>query len=391
MDINVAFWNLGNLFDTTHNPIADDFDFTPAEGWTPATQAAKIANLAAVIDAMFDGSGPDLLGVCEVENEATLQQLVDAVSVRSDLVVMPFDDGPDIRGIDCALVFSDQVFEPFDITDPEPPAPKSHVVHNRYPTRDIFEVPLRVRDNGAELLVYVNHWPSRSRGRYETEPLRIAAANHLGRLVDQRLKFTRQQLGSLTDTSAAMDQVQTRWNRNVIAMGDFNDEPFNRSVLEELMASSGFDKLEEEVKKSGGNAHLPAVSTYAKLRATLFNCMWPVLGTPDRGTYHFGGGVPTFNLLDQFIVSRGLYYGLSGLQMKRRTRLDPGVLPSDPAVAVELPTVDADVFDADLMITSAATRRPKRFQFDIQGGVASHNDGFSDHFPIVTTIETVAP
>lgn len=134
MDINVAFWNLGNLFDTVQDPISDDFDFTPEKGWTAATQADKVNNLASVIDAMFNGAGPDLLGICEVENEATLQQLVDAVSVRNDLVVMQFDDGPDVRGIDCALVYSDQVFAPLAFAAPEPPAPMGHVVHNRYPT-----------------------------------------------------------------------------------------------------------------------------------------------------------------------------------------------------------------------------------------------------------------
>jgi len=102
MDINIAFWNLGNLFDTVKDPISDDFDFTPDKGWTEATQAAKVANLASVIDSMFDDTGPDLLGVCEVENEATLQQLVDAVQVRDDLVVMQFDDGHDVRGTSTA-------------------------------------------------------------------------------------------------------------------------------------------------------------------------------------------------------------------------------------------------------------------------------------------------
>lgn len=389
MEINVAFWNLGNLFDTVDDPISDDFDFTLDNGWTDATQSAKVANLASVIDAMFDGTGPHLLGVCEVENEATLQQLVDAVQVRDDLVVMHFDDGPDVRGIDCALVYSDQVFEPFEIVAPEPPAPMGHVVHNRYPTRDIFEVPLRVLENNSELLVFINHWPSRSRGRYESEPLRIAAANHLGRLIDRRLKFTRQQLLDLPDTEASMNDVQERWNRNILAMGDFNDEPFNRSVLEELKASSGFDKLEEPVKKSGGNDNLPGVVPYAKLQAALFNCMWPAVAIPDRGSYYFGSGDPTSNMLDQFIVSRGLYYGLSRLQMKRRTRIDPPAQEGDPPVVTELETVWADVFDSDLMITSTKTRRPKSFKFEIKNGVASHNDGFSDHFPILTTFETV--
>jgi hypothetical protein len=389
MDLNIAFWNLGNLFDSFNDPISDDFHFTPSKGWTETTQSAKVANLASVIDAMFDGTGPDLLGVCEVENEATLQQLVNAVQVRGDLVVMHFDDGPDVRGIDCALIYSNQIFEPFEILTPEPPAPKGHVIHNRYPTRDIFEVPLRVLENGSELIVYVNHWPSRSQGRYETEPLRIAAANQLGRLIDQRLKFTRKQLLDLPDTEASMQKVQQRWSRNILAMGDFNDEPFNRSLLEELKASSGFDKLEEPVKKSGGNDHLPAVVPYAKLQAPLFNCMWPVVAMPDRGSHFFGSGIPTMNMLDQFLVSRGLYYGTSGLKMKRRTRLDPPAQQGEPPVIVELDTVWADVFDCDLMITSQQTRRPKRFEFDIENGVATHNDGFSDHFPIVTAVEAI--
>jgi hypothetical protein len=217
--INVAFWNLGNLFDTVDDPISDDFDFTPAKGWTTATQETKVANLAKVVDDMFGGSGPDLLGVCEVENEATLQQLVDAVTVRQDLEIFTFQDASDIRGIDCALIYSNQIFQPITLGGSEPVAPASHIVHNRYPTRDIFEAPLRVVSNNAELIVYINHWPSRSQGRYLSEPLRIAAANHLGRLIDRRLKFTRQELLAMPDTNVSMITVQNRWNRkNLLAI-----------------------------------------------------------------------------------------------------------------------------------------------------------------------------
>jgi len=390
VDIDVAFWNLENLFDTTDDPIANDFDFTPEQGWTPATQAAKIENLAAVIDDMFSGTGPDLLGICEVENEPTLQKLVDAVTVRDDLRVLPFEDGPDVRGIDCGLIYSNEVFEPASSIDGVLVMPQSHVVHNRYPTRDIFEVPLRVIDNDAALMVYVNHWPSRARGRFETEPLRIAAANHLGRLIDRHLEFTSEELVGFDDTEVNMERIQDRWNRNVLVMGDFNDEPFDRSVLAELRASSGFDKLEEPVKTSGGNEYLPGSTAYAELQATLFNCMWPVAAVPDRGSLFFSEGIPTMNLLDQFIVSRGLYYGFSNLRMKRRAIPTPGDEPYGVSTITELPTVDADVFDSDLMITSEEKRRPKEFTFSVdEGGLATHNDGFSDHFPIQTTIQTL--
>ncbi len=389
MDIKVAFWNLGNLFDTKDDPISDDLDFTPGKGWTTETQKTKVANLAKVIDTMFYSTGPDLLGVCEVENEETLQQLVDAIEVRDDLVLMKYSDGKDIRGIDCALVYSSEIFEPLSFGDPEPPSPKGHLVHNRYPTRDIFEAPLRVKSNDAELIVYVNHWPSRSQGRYESEPLRIAAANHLGRLIDQRLKFTREQLAALQDSESSMTEVQKRWNRNILVMGDFNDEPFNRSVLEELKASSGFDKLEEPVKKSGDSTYLPDVVTYAELEPALFNCMWPVVAMPDRGSYFFGDSTPTMNVLDQFIVSRGLYYGNADLRMRRRTQVELPTQPDDPPKLVSLDTVWADVFDSDLMVTSKKKRRPKKFTFELKNGVATHNNGYSDHFPIVTAIEVL--
>ncbi len=72
MDINVAFWNLGNLFDTTDDPVSNDFDFTPAMGWTPATQAAKVANLASVIDAMFGGTATSSLWVVSTMNRSTV-------------------------------------------------------------------------------------------------------------------------------------------------------------------------------------------------------------------------------------------------------------------------------------------------------------------------------
>jgi len=52
---------------------------------------------------MLEGTGSNLLVVCEVESEATLQQLVDGAQVRDDLVVTHLDDGADVRGFDCAL------------------------------------------------------------------------------------------------------------------------------------------------------------------------------------------------------------------------------------------------------------------------------------------------
>jgi len=65
--INIAFWNLDNLFDVEATPIATDFEFTPEKGWTDEVLQKKIENIGKVIRSMHNSEGPDLLGLCEVE------------------------------------------------------------------------------------------------------------------------------------------------------------------------------------------------------------------------------------------------------------------------------------------------------------------------------------
>jgi len=346
--IKVAFWNLENLFDTTVSEIAADLKFTPENGWDDAAFKAKLTNLAQIIKLMHDGQGPDLLGLCEIENASVAQQLIAEIG-RPDLELAHIES-PDIRGIDCSLIFSREVFELAG-------DPVGHLVHLRFPTRDIFEVPLRVLDNGAELTVLVNHWPSRSRGRVESEAFRVSVASHCGRITDGMLKFSRGEYGAMPDTQATLDTVNQRWNRNLLLMGDFNDEPFNRSVLEELKASNGVDKLEELIKKST-RRKTPTMASYLKRQAYLFNCMWPILGRQDEGTFYFSRSTNTMNVLDQFILSRGLFFGEQHLGM-------------------DLDSVQ--VFTPDLMTTPSG--RPRAFS-------KKTHKGFSDHFPIEAVIET---
>jgi hypothetical protein len=49
-------------------------------GGTPQLRDRKIEQLASVIATMNTGYGPDLLGVCEVENRLVVDRLVDAVN-----------------------------------------------------------------------------------------------------------------------------------------------------------------------------------------------------------------------------------------------------------------------------------------------------------------------
>src|SRR4029453_2195052 len=78
-DYYVAWWNLENLFDEEHSPRRTEkvarVIGNAIAGWTPALRDRKIAQLASVIARMNDGAGPDLLGVCEVENRFVLDLL----------------------------------------------------------------------------------------------------------------------------------------------------------------------------------------------------------------------------------------------------------------------------------------------------------------------------
>src|SRR3970040_2085899 len=72
--IAVAFWNLQNLFNTIDDPEKQDEEFLPNSEleWTEDRLDKKMYNLSRVIRMMNNENGPDLLGVCEVENQAVL-------------------------------------------------------------------------------------------------------------------------------------------------------------------------------------------------------------------------------------------------------------------------------------------------------------------------------
>ncbi len=350
--IRVAFWNLQNLFDIEVSAIAADLEFTPVNGWDRHAFESKIRNLAEVIRLMFDGQGPDLLGICEIENERVARRLIREIG-RDDYQLAHIEH-PDIRGIDTSLIYSDRIFSA------DPARMKGHLVHLRFPTRDIFEVPLTVNANGAELIVLVNHWPSRSMGKWLTEPFRLTVASHCGRIVDDMVKIPRKEYLELQDTDVSLFRLNEAWDRNVLIMGDLNDEPWDRSVMEILGASYSTDHIEESLRMTR-NA-LPSFKSYAGRQAWLFNPMWSLMTTPDQGTHYFSDTAQTMNMLDQFILSRGLYFGRQGLRLAERS---PGI-------------PDVQIFRPEVMTTRKG--RPREFRLD-------NHTGYSDHFPITTLLQ----
>ena len=85
-----------------------------------------------------------------------------------------------------------------------------------YTSRAILLVEGKI--NKEPLYVLVNHWPSRRGGAEKSEPRRVAAA----RKANEILK----------------EVYQDNPKANILIMGDFNDDPHNRSIKEVLMAEN---------------------------------------------------------------------------------------------------------------------------------------------------------
>ncbi len=83
-------------------------------------------------------------------------------------------------------------------------------------------------------------------------------------------------------------------------MGDFNDEPWSRSIRQTLNASFTREPMEEGIRLSRGT--LPSWKSYAGRPVPLFNPMWSLLSEPDRGTRAGEQNQPLI-LTDQFFLS----------------------------------------------------------------------------------------
>ncbi len=248
-ELVVAGWNCENLFDTDDDPnVAQDEEYTPdaAKRWTPERLEIKLKNLDSIIGKMNDGKGPDVLGVCEVENRGVVEMLVEHLQRLGRKYEIVHKDSPSERGIDCAIVFDGAVFTLADS--------KFHHVDAEN-TRDIVEA--KLHRNGKDLYVFMNHWPSRSH-----EPsFRTKAGDVARKRIDEIL--------------AADPQA------DIILLGDFNDESTDESIRDHLRTATSSENL-------------PA--------GTLFDTT-AAIRTAGKGTFVYKN---KWDMLDHIIVSPGL-------------------------------------------------------------------------------------
>ncbi len=154
--IGLGFYNVENLFGLVDNGTEYP-EFRPgSSGWNKQMYEIKIGRIASVIAAMH----LDVIGLSEVENRNTLQDLQQEIRKRG--VEYPYcaiADGPN-RSVNCPALLS--MF----------PIATSHGFRALLPvpTRNILEADLDC--NGERLCVYVNHWPA----KFHPESERLAVA-----------------------------------------------------------------------------------------------------------------------------------------------------------------------------------------------------------------------
>ena len=319
--MNVAWWNLENLFD--HENAKRDPELKKAlaselKGWTARIRDRKISQLVKVIQQMFAGQGPALLGICEVENEDVVERLVLMAKTIGRSYQVVSHESPDARGIDTSFVFDAEELTVLSTGHQQ--------VTKRRATRDIFWVRFGVKANGSEFVAIANHWPSRSAGQYVSEPFRMMTGETHSLLTSRML-----------DKNLNGDK-----NLPILTMGDFNDEPYNRSMQEYLLGSR--DPGRVRFSKTGH----------------MLNLMWPLMRGHNPGTYLYGSD---WNMLDQFLVSYGM-------------------LRQDSRVRVDCDSVE--IFRPKQMVGSSG--RPIRFNRpSAKSGV--NEGGTSDHFPILVQLE----
>ena len=229
----IGFYNVENLFDTEHDPGKNDQAFTPEgeNAWTPDKYEKKLANIASVIRAMAEKNGRwhTLLGLAEVENDRVLEDLVARPEIAEAGYKFVHVEGPDVRGIDCALLYRPEEFKvvethvlPYDFnTTSGIVFEKTPAEQAEFKTRDVLCV--RGVLGGEVFAVYVCHWPSRTGGK--GSDLRCRAA-----------EIVREDIFTLENRYADI---------NIVVMGDMNDNPEDVCMTDYLRGRETIEEMKD--------------------------------------------------------------------------------------------------------------------------------------------------
>ena len=213
----IAFYNLENLFDTIDEPdlLDEESPILKIQHNRAAIYQQKLRNMAKVLAEIGLEKNKDLptiIGVVEVENKKVLEDLINTEPLKGKGYGIIHFDSPDLRGIDVALLYRENLFIPISYY------PNELRIWNsagfRIHTRDQLLVSGYLEN---ELIhVIVNHWPSRRGGEKRSRPFREKAASLTKKISDSIL------------------EVNPKWK--IIVMGDFNDDSTNSSFKKILQS-----------------------------------------------------------------------------------------------------------------------------------------------------------
>lgn len=234
--IRVMEYNVENLFDCQHDTLKDDFDYLPegAYRWTRSKYWKKLNSVArGIVLASTENKRflpPDLIGLCEVENDSVLYSLTHRSLLRGAGYEYVMTSSPDVRGVDVALLY-----QPVSFRLVSHYGIRIDTIPSMRPTRDILYVKGEVRTTQSSavdaqeenchhstsslvpLHVFVLHAPSRRGGERATRSYRLAVANRL--------------ISSLDSINSVESESR------IIVMGDFNDYAGDASLR--LLAGHG--------------------------------------------------------------------------------------------------------------------------------------------------------
>lgn len=116
----VGFYNQENLFDTCHDIGKRDFEYLPtgANRWNARKYTSKLRNMSRALADLGTDKLPQVgcavIGLSEVENAKALDDLIAQKPLRDRGYKYILVEGPDMRGVDVALLYNPSLFTPTD-------------------------------------------------------------------------------------------------------------------------------------------------------------------------------------------------------------------------------------------------------------------------------------
>ena len=256
----IGFYNQENLFDTCHDAGKYDQDFLPTGSyhWDGLKYSHKLHNMARALADMgtdvLPNVGCAVIGLSEVENRKTLEDLTAQPELKARNYQFAHIEGPDKRGIDCALIYNPSLFTMESET--LVPYRNSTEQDTSFVTRGFLTITGTLANEPVAFVVC--HLPSRYNGSSYRE-------------------WGASQIKAVKDSLLALNpQIK------VFVMGDMNDDPTDKSMHSTLSAKESVEKVEAN---------------------DMYNPWYNILKKQGKGTLMYRG---SWNLFDQIIMTPNL-------------------------------------------------------------------------------------